>query len=368
MIEVDEKVQEVIEGGQFQYLLRVDSYYNNRLLRSNIPVRTGFEEVDLFRNVPERAEFRIPRIDAEGFDWSPTYSTHPLAANGQTVRVSLGIGMDENEPYWFRRCTLRIDNTVTEDDEVVVQAVGLLETIRKATFTGPFQPSGTIYSTIRDLLGGEIPVYFDPDISNGPWSSTIVFDSDRLKSLISVIESSWPGDWEMTPSGVLYVREWQGPITRRPSVFTLVEGDTIIRSTGSTDSDSDYNCVVVRYETADGDPGQAIAYNNDSRHPKRFGGPNSKLPVPYFETYDWAMDSGTANHIAAAILDRIMTRSADAYEVEMIPNPLLWIGDVGTIRLADGTTEKVQIVQSTLPYTFDGGRQRLLLKVASGGD
>lgn len=361
MIEVDEIARDAVFEDSYKLFMRVDSYYNNRVLRANIPFRTGSEDNDAFLTVPERAEFRLPRYDAEGYDWSPSGITHPLAANGQRLRVTLGIGVGGNEPAWFRRATFRIDKTTRDGDEVVVECVGLLERIFKADFIGEFQPSGTFVSTLRELVAAEIPIAFDDDISDRNVPSSLVFGSSRIQALYDMLDA-WPAECIVTPTGHLLIRP---VLESRTAVFSLRHGlgGTIISSTGYSDSEDDYNAVIVRYtDEATGVQGQSPSYNTDATHPKRMGGPNAKYPIPLIIDSDMVSNASEAYAMARNKLRQLMRRTADSYEIEMLPNPLLEIGDVGSFTLEGGTVVRAEITQLTIPYTHDGGVQRMTVR------
>ena len=94
--------------------LRVESWLDGELLADDIPVADGAEETDLGLRVPERLTLSVPRRD-RGVDWSPTTATHPLAANGQRLRLKIGVGIIGGVE-WFQRGEYLVTVDVDDDD------------------------------------------------------------------------------------------------------------------------------------------------------------------------------------------------------------------------------------------------------------
>lgn len=361
MIEIEDQAKEAVESGSFQYQMRVDVYFNGKLLYSGVPVSEGFEEINSYNDVDGRAEFRLPRICANGFDWSPKYTSHPLANNGQRILVTLGVGTQGQEPDWFRRSWWRIIETTTEGDEVVVQCGDLMWIVAEADFSGPFQPSGTFASTVRELVQPEVNVLIDDGLTDRSIPSSLEFGQSRIQALQDTLDA-WPAEPFMGENNYLTIRPL---LESRTSLLTLTHGvgGTVIESSGSNNSEDAWNCVVVRGKDDDGTIIQAVAYNTDSKHPKAYGGPFSRLPIPRFFDNDLIDTYTRAKASANAILARLKKRNDTNYSITMIPNPTLQIGDVITITTNEVANQLVEITQLRLPYTHDGGPMSLTVRV-----
>lgn len=361
MIGLEDQAKEAVDSGSFQYLVSVDVYFNGRLIYNNVPISEGFEEVNSYNDVPGRAEFRVPRIDKSGFDWSPKSTKHPLANNGQRILVTLGVGMQGSAPDWFRRSWWRIVETTTEGDEVVVVCGDLTWVVAEADFAGPFQPSGTFASTVRELVQPEVNVVIDDDLTDRGIPSGLEFGTSRIQALQDTLDA-WPAEAFMGQNNYLTIRPL---LESRESLLTLTHGvgGTIIQSSGESSSEDAWNCVVVRGKDSDGTLIQAVAENTDSKHPKAFGGPFSRLPIPVVFENDLVDTYQRARSSAAAILSRMKKRNAMNFGITMVPNPTLQIGDVLTITTNDVDNQLVEITQLRLPYTHDGGAMTLTVRV-----
>jgi hypothetical protein len=359
MIELSEEAMDALTSSHVRKFT-VESWYNGQLLYDNIPFRTGFEEIDTHVDVQGRAELRLPRIGKDGFDWTPKYTTHPLAANGQRLRVVLGVGQAENEPDWFQRSWWRIINTTTEGDEVVVECADLMWIVGEADFPGPFQPSGTFGSTVRELVQPEINVVIDDDLVDRNIPSVLEFSTSRIQAFYDTLDA-WPAEAFMGQNGYVLIRPL---VESRTSLLTLTHGvrGTIIESSGTDTAEGSWNVVVVRGKDASGDLVQGVAYNLDAKHPKQYGGPFSKLPLPYVYESDMVDSLSAARATANSILQRKKKYNSVSYQITLIPHPALQVGDVITINTDQEKAQLVEITRLSLPYTHDGGAMHITVR------
>lgn len=275
----------ILQGGaalqdvaaSFEWHVRVESWYDGGLLHDDAPITEGTLTEDRTATVPERLSITVP-AEVDGFSWSPIGDDlHPLAANGQRLRVSLGVGIAAGKIEWSQRGEYLIDKATLDGDTVRVEALGLLALVAEARLVSPYQPSGTFKSTLRGLVEPALTVVFDAALTDRAVPAGINYDEDRLGAVQEVL-NAWPAEMRVTGDGYLYVH---APLT--PNVTDSVQGfiDFVIDTGGDSDRDGAINCVVARGQAADGAQVQGVAYDY-STGPHRFGGPFNPLPVPEF--------------------------------------------------------------------------------------
>lgn len=341
--------------------LRVESWYNGQLLSDDIPVvGTGATETaDRSIRVPERLTFSVPRM-VNGFDWAPVADDHPLAANGQQLRVSIGIGTRSNQIEWFQRGWFVVFSADPRGDTVEVEAEGLLALVDEARFTGPFQPSGNFTNTIRSLVEPALTVSFDTNLVDRAVPGAINYDEERLSAL-RLVTDAWPAEFQVNEDGYLYVAV---PDTVFVADLALTDGvgGTVITALGNSTREGAFNLVVARGTDANGTQVQGIAY--DSSGPKMYGGPFNPLPVPLF--FESPLLTTNAQAVAAARtrLANIKRQTNKAFEVTMVPNPTITAGDVVSLTTDTYTAMLCTVEKLSLPY-LPGDGQPMTMTVRS---
>lgn len=323
MLDFSDTALSVLSSSNFQYYIRAESWRSDDLLMVDIPVTKAIETVDLTLNVPERISLTFPRI-VDGVDLSPYDEDSPLAANGQQLRLEVGIGIGHSQIEWVQKGWYLIYTSGVQDDTIEVDAWGLLTWIQEARFVTPFQPSGTIKDTIRKLVEPALTVVFDVALSDRSVPSNINYSDDRLDTLNSVLDA-WPAVARINTSGDLEVSP---ATTSTTPVKTLSDraGGTIIKATGTSTREGAFNAVVARGVASDGTTVQGeVAY--DSESPKRFNGPFSPLLVPLFFESPLLTTVAQATAAANTRMANIMRQSAKSYEVTMVPDISLEAGD-----------------------------------------
>jgi hypothetical protein len=356
MITLTAAALDVLTRSHRRYLA-VESWWGGQLLASDIPVESGSEETDRSLAVPERVTLTVPRLD-RGASWSPTTEDHPLAANGQRLRISIGVGLVSGDVEWITRGWFLVEDADTDGDAVKVTASGLLSLIREARLVSPYQPSGTLVSTLRGLIEPALTVQVSGGLTDRSVPTGINMDEDRLSAVLALLDA-WPADATVTPDGVLKAVP---AVQSTTPVLTLTDaaGGTVIRATGSSTRDGAYNCVVAKGEASDGGQVIGTAYYSGTG-PRRMGGPFNPLPVPYFYSSPLLTSIDQANDAAQTILDRIRRRTAREYTVTCVPHPAIQAGDV--VRVTHGGITELCTVESlTLPLAATGGDQRLTVR------
>jgi hypothetical protein len=354
MITLSAAATDTLTRGHQRYF-SVESWRNGVLLAADVPCVTGTEEVDRSLRVPERVTFTVPRED-RGDTWAPGDDpAHPLAANGQTLRVKLGVGLAFGSIEWFQRGRFLIRSAEPNGDTVNVEAVGMLSWVDEARLVSPYQPSGTFASTLRGLVEPALTVAFSTALVDRSVPTGASYDEDRLGAVLELLDA-WAADAVVDTEGVLQVVPAAQTLT---PVLALTDGagGTVINTSGSSTRDGAYNAVVARGTAPDGGQVQGVAYDTSTSSPKYYGGPFNPLPVPMFFASPLLTSSYEASLAAATILARIQRQTGTLYTVDMVPHPGLQVGDVVTVN---GTQASVETL--TLPYHADGGQQRLTVR------
>lgn len=350
MIATSEIVRSMLDSGSsFTYHLKVSSWLGDELLAEDVPVAAASEDSDRSINVPERVTLTVPRVD-QGYDWTPTTDEHPLAAAGQTLKVSLGVGQGADGIEWFQRGEFLIQDTQEDTDSVQVTAVGLLALIEEARFVAPFQPTGTIASTLRELIEPALTA----NLENAPAdravpTSAVNWDTDRLGALYELMDA-WPADLRVNEQGYLEIVTDTDPTVAVRS-FTNGVGGTLVTASGSSSRDGGFNVVVATGQASDGNEVRGTAYVSSG--PWSYGaGPANPLPVPFGYASPLLTNNGQCAAAALTVLRRKMRLAVlRRYTVTAVVDPTIQLGDPVAVT-TDHVTDLLCTVEALqLPYT-----------------
>lgn len=357
MIAVTDTVRSVLDLGTFVYLIKCSAWLGDEILAEDVPIGGGTEDTDGSLNVPERITLSVPRV-RDGFDWSPTTATSPLAAAGQTLKISAGVGVGADGVEWFQRGEYLIVESVVDGDTVRVTCAGLLYLIQEARFVAPFQPSGTIAGTLRALIEPALPADLDdaPDDRAVPVSA-VNWDSDRLGAVYELLDA-WPAVARMNAQGYLEVHPDEIP-TEPVRAFSDAAPGTIVQATGSSTRTGGFNVVVATGYAADGGEVRATAYVGAG--PWAYvSGPATPLPVPFGYSSPLLTTNAQCIKAANTVLNRKMRDGVlRRFAVTAVPDPTLEVGDAITVTAGDVDGLLCTVEALILPYTADGGPMRL---------
>lgn len=353
MIPISDAAAASLLRGNQKRSIRVESWYDDQLLSDDLPVEDGRDEVDRGSNVPERVTFTVP-LRSGGVDFTPDDLLSPLAANGQTVRVSLGIEIGFEEIEWMQRGWYVITQSEVRGDAVEVEAAGLLWKIDEARLVSPLQPSGTFKSTIQRLVEPALTVEFDSSLVDRAVPASVNYDEDRLGALQTTL-NAWPATAEVVADGYLLVSPVGDP-TVASVALSSGPGGTVIKKVGRSTRDGVYNAVVAEGQTSDGNVVRGVAY--DLNGPKRAGGPFNELSVPFFFTSPLITTAAQAQAAANSRMLSLKRSLSFTYDVEMVPHPALQAGDRVTLDGAAGIIEKLNT-----PWHAGGGSQSATIRM-----
>jgi uncharacterized protein DUF5047 len=353
MIEISDTARAVLSYSRTAFV-RVSSWLDGVLLADDVPVAedsSAGEQSDAASNVPEMIIFNVPRTD-RGVLWDPVGDDHPLAANGQRLSVSLGIGLAGGDVEWLQRGTFLVQETVPDGDVVTVTAVGLLALVNEARLISPFQPTGTLASSLRGLVEPALTVAVDAAVTDRAVPAGVTYDEDRLGAVNELLDA-WAASGRIDPAGVLQVR----PAALDPTpVLFLTDGigGTVITARANSTRAGAASVVVARGTAADGTQVQAAVY--DTAGPKRWGGPFNPLPVPEFFFSPLMTSVNECAAAAATVLARRRRAAGREFRIQMLPDPTVQLDDVLSLTTdtESGLVCSVERIDQ-LPYVASGG-------------
>jgi hypothetical protein len=344
--------------GSYTSHVRAESWYGGTLLATDIPIASGGEQRDRSLKVPERVVLSVPRIDG-GTDWTPSENDSPLAANGQRLRVELGVQIGINKIEWLQRGWFVIQRSQIEGDTIAVECRGLLHLIDEARLVSPYQPTGTVLSTLRGLIEPALTV-LNSGVTDRAVPADVNFDEDRLGAVSEILDA-WPADGQVNPQGLFEIRPSADDGTV-PVLSLAEETGTVVETAGASTREGSWTVVVARGTASDGGAVQGIAYL--STGPKAYNGLFNPLPVPYFFSSPLLTSPTLAGAAAQTVMLRLARKAARLLEVELVPHPGLLLGDVVSLTSRVYTGNAV-IEQLDLPYVAQGGSMRLLVRCLS---
>ena len=359
MIEVPALVTSVLAGPAFELKVSVSSWRGGELLAAEVPIAAASEEGDRAQRIPERVTFTVPRYD-RGTVWAPGADVdHPLASNGQRLNVRLGVGTTTGVTEYFGRGWFLIDDVEADGDTVEVTAVGLLRLVDEARLVAPYQPSGTLGSTLRGLIEPGLTVDLTDAPSDRAVPAGINYDEDRLGAVLELVDA-WAAEAVVTEAGYLAVEPAAAPTVAVASISNTGAGAVITRTTGTSTRDQGFNVVVARGTAADGGQVQGQAYDTVSN--RAYGTSWSPYAVPYFFASPLLTTNAQCEAAARTVLARLLRGAGAEFTVEMVPNPTLQLGDPLQLTSED-FAGLVTIERLTLPYRAAGGDRRQTLVV-----
>lgn len=347
MIAVTDLARAVIDSGSYVYEVKAAAWLGEELLAAEVPITAAVEESDRLLRVPERVVLTVPKRD-RGFSWMPAADDDPLAANGQTLKISLGIGKGPDGPEFFQRGEFLILSAEEDGQSVRVTAVGLLYLIQEAAFVSPFQPSGTIASTLRALIEPALSANLDDAPDDRAVPSAINWDSDRLGAVYELLDA-WPAVPRMNELGYLDVLPDDAPTVAVRS-FTDRAGGTMVSAAGTSTREGGFNVVVATGTADDGGDVRAQAYvaTGPWTYP---GGSANPLPVPFGYASPLLTTSEQCQAAADTVLRRKMREAVlRRYTITAVPDPTLQLGDC--VSVTDDTVSGLlcTVESMTLPY------------------
>lgn len=353
MLDFSDDALSVLASANFSYFVRAEVWQGDELLYTDLPIIRGSETVDRSLNINEEITLSVPRV-VDNVDLSPYNDDSPLAANGQRLRVEVGVGLANGVIEWQQRGWFLIYESDVNQDTIDIRCMGMMQWILEARFVTPFQPTGNLTTAIRALVEPALTVVFDAGLVDRAVPAGISYTDERLDALNAVLDA-WPAVAYVDNNGDLFVT------TTTPStvsVKTITEDTgTVITVSGVSSRDGVYNAVVARGSDASGNVIQGnVAYDYYTGH--SVVGPFNPLPVPLYFDSPILTDANAATLAAQTRLANIIRQTTKSYQVTMVPDPSLEAGDTITLISRFGTVIGT-IETLTLPYPKDNSAMTL---------
>ena len=347
MISVSDTCRAIIDAGSFTYHVRAESWLGSQQLAEDIPIDDAGEESDRTLSVPERVLLTVPKRD-KGVSWVPTSDTDPLSANGQIIKISLGVQVGLSAIEWFQRGEFVLLSTAEDDQgSLRVTCAGKLYLIHEAGFLTPFQPAGNIGATLRALVEPALSV----DLSAAPTDRAVpaaVNWDDRLGAVNELLDA-WPAVAAVDQLGALVVVPDATPTVAVRS-FTDAYGGTVIRAVGTSTRDGGFNVVVATGTANDGGEvrGQALVTTGQWAY---LTGQANPLPVPFGYSSPLLTTVEQCTLAARTVLARKQRQAIlRRFTITCTPDPTIQLGD--PVAITTGTLSGLlcTVEAFTLPY------------------
>lgn len=348
MITVGADARAVIDSGTFTYQVRASSWLGDQLLADNIPIVGGGEDSDRSLRVRERVVITVPKYDDAGNWWVPTRDDSPLAANGQTLKISLGVGIGVDGTEWFQRGEFLIIQTRESGESLEVTAAGLLYLVQEAGFISPFQPSGTLAETLRALVEPAVQVNLDEAPADRAVPSAINWDTDRISAVYSLLDA-WPAEARMNEQGYLDIVPIETPVAPI-AWFTDSAGGTVVSAVGSSDRDGGFNVVVATGTATDGSEVRGVATVGSGPWTYTTGSANP-LPVPFGYSSPLLTTQAQCEAAAQTVLARKMREAMlRRFTITAVPDPTIQLGDPIQLNSIDVVSLLCTVETINLPF------------------
>lgn len=339
--QLPESMREALAGSRAGDRVRVDAWYDNRLVADDLPVASWSYTERLDQKIKAQFSCTLADIDpalvpvALGDPLSPAGGRLTLAyeCGGESVDLAR-MAITKTRPNITRRI---INRTVRAVSGVVdLEADDLTHVIDTDRLLAPYSPDrGMSVAEVATVIAdGLVPIVFDVGTdSERIVSPNVVFERERLDALEDLAKMAG-GFLRMSGDGTLHVT----PDTPDSEpVAEVVGGDRGLLVTSAMDLSMDriYNAVVS--SSAPGAEGElfiASAFQEDG--PLRFGGPAGRRPL--FHSSPTITSKQAAQRDADTTLRNRVAGRVMSVEMECLPNPAVQVGDrVGFASLLDGT-------------------------------
>lgn len=342
-----------------------------------VPITGGQITYDLSAREQRRVTMTVPLYGPDGFRWDPGADpTHPLATNGQRLKISVGVLHPDRTPELMNQGFYLISSVTTneEDGLITVQGSDLMQLMTESKI---FLASDSVYPLPTDTHLTAIdklmwPALHSPSLNDVKILPT-AFDTlpiftiggtvsirdgaDRMEH-IDRITASWPARSYVDDEGRLHFAlpiEEAKPV---PDVRITADRTTsTLTGHGHTqDRRRPYNAVkVLGQSSTDGQIlGQARAFKQTG--PLSVRGPYGWVTRWYQS--DMISSNAHAAQVAATLLREGLLLGRTE-QVTCVPDPAIELGDTVAVTTTATGTFTGLCTSITLPLTSSGGAMTL---------
>lgn len=351
---------------------RVDSYLGGEVLANNIPITKGKITYDDTGTLKRRLTIEVP-ARTPGQVWDPAgRPTSPLAAYGQRLRVTTGIGYPNGAVELLDHGWFLVTSWKRQESQgaIAVEATDLallLQDDRLETVQTP--PAGaTFASEFRRLIGSILPAVVDASLVDRALPSSVTWDRDRDKALNDLCDA-WPARWYVDDTGSAHASPPYALVDdTTPPDLVLTDGalGTVVSRARQGERGAIYNVVVIDGKT--GDNGAAAPHAKSeitsASSPIRVSGPYGR--VTRFYSSDLITTPAQAKATADSLLVTYST-AGRAEQATIVPDPSIQLGDVARIYTRDGNAFTGRVNGLGVPLTPDDAPMDIRIAMLPAG-
>lgn len=297
-------------------------------------VISGDFQIDAGAEIRHNASLRLVAQDV-----SPSALRDALRAPGTTVRYSRGMVLSDGEPELKRVLTGEIAsgsirlarNGIDPLPVTVFDSFTRLQVPSTSAFGVP--PGMNVVTGLRKIVDKFAPHIKWADIMSTPYiSPALAFATEtQVSGVVKDLAESIGGSVHMDAFNFLNL----APVpltTGRPTSWEFdldTEGSGVISADLHTNYDQVPNVVVVTGQHSSGNTVTAEAADGAASSPTYHRGEYGRRPV--FKRTEKVITSGQAAAMARGLLERILGGSFQVI-LEIVPNPLLTLGDMCVVK------------------------------------
>lgn len=317
-----------------------------------VPVADGSVTWSTRREVPGSLELTVPRRD-DGFDWCPKRdAAHPLAANGQVLRVAIqATTLVSKRVATIPVGSFRITSWQDNGDTVSVTAVSMFRLIENARLRRATSPrsGGTLVSELRRLVPSSMGLTVDAGLTDRACPA-MTWGESRMDA-IQEIARAWPARLRETMTGGVSVLP---PLAAVPTPVNYLHdgvGGTVVSAYPSGSEDGLFNVIVARGTESD-DAGAPMIQHDEAQTTGPLSVSRFGEKVMFFSS-PLITSGGQAIATAQTMLaDKV--RQSLTLPVIAAADPRIELDDAAEVLDADGERYWGYVSGYTLPLRANG--------------
>lgn len=359
MISLSETALQSLTGSRENEHVSTSVWYAGKCTIPDLAVESWKLTDDVSRQI--RRDLTLTFADQTGEN-IPFLLDDKLAPAGQKLAFTYYLGSGEAIPqgeFMLSKVEPKASWEIYNQRMVAVGAVinltgvDLTENLRSARLFAPESPpsGATVFSEIKRLTAGILPVWISPDLKDAPVAPSTVYEKERLDA-VEDLAAKVGGFLRMSPDAVLQVI----PTSTVP-VWTLDVGEdgVIVSIDHELALDGLYNACVA---TSSGGTEQYVGFAKIDSGPLRWDGPLGRRPV--FFASPLLGSQASADSAAQTHLERRTTSQVIELSVSCAPHPGIESGDYVKIRIPKDGVNPVFVDGIVKSRTLQGNNAGML--------